>query len=158
MPGSQLAMTIRPATRQDLPRIWELILELADFEKLLHKVDGSLELLNRDFEETFQSTVAVDGDAIIGYTLWFTNYSTFRTKPGIYLEDLYVSPSHRGNGIGKALLHDLFQLAEQKNYGRVEWSVLDWNQSAIDFYRSQGAEVLEDWRICRVTIDSKTKF
>ncbi len=151
-------MTIRPATRQDLPRIWELILELADYEKLLHKVDGSLEQLNRDFEQAFQSTVAVDGDAIIGYTLWFTNYSTFRTKPGIYLEDLYVSPSHRGNGIGKALLHDLFQRAEQKNYGRVEWSVLDWNQSAIDFYRSQGAEVLEDWRICRVTIDSKTKF
>ncbi len=158
MPGSQLAMTIRPATRQDLPRIWELILELADYEKLLHKVDGSLEQLERDFEQAFQSTVAVDGEEIIAYTLWFTNYSTFRTKPGIYLEDLYVSPSHRGNGIGKALLHDLFQRAEQKNYGRVEWSVLDWNQSAIDFYRSQGAEVLEDWRICRVTIDSKTKF
>jgi len=151
-------MTIRPALREDLPRIWELILELADYEKLLHKVDGSLEQLERDFEQAFQSTVALEGDEIIGYTLWFTNYSTFRTKPGIYLEDLYVSPSHRGNGIGKALLHDLFQRAEQENYGRVEWSVLDWNQSAIDFYRSQGAEILEDWRICRVTIDSKTKF
>jgi GNAT superfamily N-acetyltransferase len=151
-------MTIRPALREDLPRIWELILELADYEKLLHKVDGSLEQLNRDFEQAFQSTVAVEGDEIIGYTLWFTNYSTFRTKPGIYLEDLYVSPSHRGKGIGKALLHDLFQRAEAKNYGRVEWSVLDWNQTAIDFYRSQGAEILEDWRICRVTIDSKTKF
>jgi GNAT superfamily N-acetyltransferase len=151
-------MTIRPALREDLPRIWELILELADYEKLLHKVDGSLEQLERDFQQAFQSTVAVDGDEIIGYTLWFTNYSTFRTKPGIYLEDLYVSPCHRGRGIGKALLHDLFQRAEEKNYGRVEWSVLDWNQSAIDFYRSQGAEILEDWRICRVTIDSKTKF
>lgn len=151
-------MTIRPALREDLPRIWELILELADYEKLLHKVDGSLEQLNRDFELAFQSTVAVEGDEIIGYTLWFANYSTFRTKPGIYLEDLYVSPSHRGKGIGKALLHDLFQRAEAKNYGRVEWSVLDWNQTAIDFYRSQGAEILEDWRICRVTIDSKTKF
>jgi GNAT superfamily N-acetyltransferase len=151
-------MTIRPALREDLPRIWELILELADYEKLLHKVDGSLEQLERDFQQAFQSTVAVDGDEIIGYTLWFTNYSTFRTKPGIYLEDLYVSPSHRGKGIGKALLHDLFQRAEAKNYGRVEWSVLDWNQTAIDFYRSQGAEILEDWRICRVTIDSKTKF
>jgi GNAT superfamily N-acetyltransferase len=151
-------MTIRPALREDLPRIWELILELADYEKLLHKVDGSLVQLERDFEQAFQSTVAVDGDEIIGYTLWFTNYSTFRTKPGIYLEDLYVSPSHRGKGIGKALLHDLFQRAEAKNYGRVEWSVLDWNQTAIDFYRSQGAEILEDWRICRVTIDSKTKF
>lgn len=151
-------MTIRPALREDLPRIWELILELADYEKLLHKVDGSLEQLERDFEQAFQSTVAVEGDEIIGYTLWFTNYSTFRTKPGIYLEDLYVSPSHRGKGIGKALLHDLFQRAEAKNYGRVEWSVLDWNQTAINFYRSQGAEILEDWRICRVTIDSKTKF
>jgi GNAT superfamily N-acetyltransferase len=151
-------MTIRPALREDLPRIWELILELADYEKLLHKVDGSLVQLERDFEQAFQSTVAVDGDEIIGYTLWFTNYSTFRTKPGIYLEDLYVSPSHRGKGIGKALLHDLFQRAEAKNYGRVEWSVLDWNQTAIGFYRSQGAEILEDWRICRVTIDSKTKF
>jgi len=151
-------MTIRPALREDLPRIWRLILELADYEKLLHKVDGSLEQLERDFQQAFQSTVAVDGDEIIGYTLWFTNYSTFRTKPGIYLEDLYVSPSHRGKGIGKALLHDLFQRAEAKNYGRVEWSVLDWNQTAIDFYRSQGAEILEDWRICRVTIDSKTKF
>ncbi len=151
-------MTIRPALREDLPRIWELILELADYEKLLHKVDGSLEQLERDFEKAFQSTVAVEGDEIIGYTLWFTNYSTFRTKPGIYLEDLYVSPSHRGKGVGKALLHDLFQRAEAKNYGRVEWSVLDWNQTAIDFYRSQGAEILEDWRICRVTIDSKTKF
>ncbi len=151
-------MTIRPALREDLPRIWELILELADYEKLLHKVDGSLEQLERDFEKAFQSTVAVEGDEIIGYTLWFTNYSTFRTKPGIYLEDLYVSPSHRGKGIGKALLHDLFERAEAKNYGRVEWSVLDWNQNAIDFYRAQGAEILEDWRICRVTIDSKTKF
>lgn len=151
-------MTIRPALREDLPRIWELILELADYEKLLHKVDGSLEQLERDFELAFQSTVAMEGDEIIGYTLWFTNYSTFRTRPGIYLEDLYVSPSHRGKGIGKALLHDLFQRAEAKNYGRVEWSVLDWNQTAIDFYRSQGAEILEDWRICRVTIDSKTKF
>jgi GNAT superfamily N-acetyltransferase len=145
-------MTLRSAEPSDLPRVWELILELAEYERLRSEVVGSLELLTRHFQNAFQLEVAeVDGE-VVGYALWFTNFSTFRTRPGLYLEDIYVSPRVRGLGIGKALLHRLIDIARIREYGRVEWSVLDWNQTAIDFYVSQGAELLTDWRICRISL------
>jgi len=147
-----MSAVIREATRADIPRVWELILELAEFERLRHCVVGSLAELDRHYERAYWLHVAeVDGE-VVGYALWFTNFSTFLTRPGLYLEDIYVSPSVRGQGIGKAMLHGLIETARSRGYGRVEWSVLDWNQSAIDFYRSQGADVLEDWRICRVSL------
>ncbi|MDX2065824.1 MAG: GNAT family N-acetyltransferase [Fimbriimonadaceae bacterium] len=145
-------MTLRSAEPTDLPRVWELILELAEYERLRPQVTGSLALLRAHFGTAFQLEVAERSGEIVGYALWFTNFSTFRTRPGLYLEDLYVSPVARGQGIGKALLQRLIGIASERGYGRVEWSVLDWNQPAIDFYRSQGAEILTDWRICRISL------
>jgi GNAT superfamily N-acetyltransferase len=95
----------------------------------------------------------VDGE-VAGFALFFTNFSTFLSKPGLYLEDLYVRPASRGKGLGRALLQHLAALAVQRDYGRFEWSVLDWNENAIGFYRSMGADVMPDWRICRVTGES----
>ncbi|HEY9859880.1 MAG TPA: GNAT family N-acetyltransferase, partial [Candidatus Obscuribacterales bacterium] len=94
----------------------------------------------------------------VGFALFFHNYSTFLTQPGIYLEDLFVLPEYRGQGIGKALLTYLAQLALARNCGRLEWSVLDWNAPAIGFYERMGADVLPDWRTCRVTGDSLTNL
>ena len=85
--------------------------------------------------------------------MFFKNFSTFLGKPGIYLEDLFVKPDFRGKGIGKALLEKIISIAKERNYGRVEWSVLDWNESAIDFYKKMGAEILDEWKICRVISD-----
>jgi GNAT superfamily N-acetyltransferase len=94
----------------------------------------------------------------IGFALFFTNYSTFLTKPGLYLEDLFVMPEYRGQGVGKLLLSHLARLALARDYGRLEWSVLDWNEPAIGFYQRIGATVLPDWRICRVTGDAIGKL
>ena len=91
---------------------------------------------------------------VVAFALYFTNFSTFLGKPGLYLEDLYVQPAHRGSGIGRALLERLGALAVERGYGRFEWSVLDWNERAIRFYEQMGAVVMPDWRICRVTGDS----
>jgi GNAT superfamily N-acetyltransferase len=97
--------------------------------------------------------VAESGGIIVGYTISFCTYSTFRTQKGLWLEDIYVTPSHRGKGLGKAMLESLIEEARQEGLGRIEWSVLDWNQSAIDFYQRLGASVLPDWRICRFSLD-----
>ncbi len=101
-----------------------------------------------------EAIVAEANSLIVGFALFFSNYSTFLTKPGIYLEDVFVLPEYRRQGIGKALLIYLGKLALERDVGRLEWSVLDWNQSAIDFYQTMGAKVLPDWRICRVTGDA----
>jgi GNAT superfamily N-acetyltransferase len=97
-----------------------------------------------------EAVVAEVAGTVVGFALFFTNFSTFLGQPGLYLEDLYVQPQHRGAGLGKALLQHLGALAVQRGCGRFEWSVLDWNQNAIDFYQRMGAAVLPDWRICRV--------
>src|SRR5207249_2390375 len=97
--------------------------------------------------------MAREDDLPIGFALFFHNYSTFLARPGIYLEDLFVLPEHRGKGAGKALLGRIAQIARERNCGRLEWSVLDWNQTAIEFYQRIGATVLSDWRICRMTAD-----
>jgi GNAT superfamily N-acetyltransferase len=151
----QAKFTIRPATINDVPAIFSLILALADYEKLSDKVTGDIETLQEDLFGTKPCIEAIvaetDSDHIVGFALFFTNYSTFLTRRGIYLEDLFVLSEYRGMGLGKALISNLAQIAIAREYGRFEWSVLDWNQPAIAFYTRIGAEVLPDWRICRVT-------
>ena len=146
---------IRPATEADVPLILTLIRELAEFERLAHEVVGTEALLREHLfgaRPTAEVLLAFahGGDEAAGMALFFQNFSTFLTRPGIYLEDLYVRPPHRGRGLGKTLLQRLAQLALERGCGRFEWAVLDWNESAIGFYKKLGARLLEDWRICRV--------
>ncbi len=148
---------IRAAQPADVPAIFNLIKALAEYEKLTHQVTGSAESLAQHLfgDRPCIEAIAADMDGqVIGFALFFTNYSTFLTKPGIYLEDLFVLPAYRQQGIGKALLSHLLQLAKERGAGRVEWSVLDWNLPAIEFYQKMGATILPDWRICRVTFDN----
>ncbi|MGG6266184.1 N-acetyltransferase family protein [Leptolyngbya sp. AN03gr2] len=145
---------IRSATPADVPAIFSLIQALAEYEKLSHQVTGSIDNLHSHLfgEKPYvEAIVAVVENKPIGFALFLHNYSTFLTKPGIYLEDLFVLPEYRGQGIGKALLTRLAGIAVERDCGRLEWSVLDWNESAIGFYQRMGASVLPDWRICRVT-------
>lgn len=148
------AVEIRPAKPGDEGRIFDLVAELAEFEKLRHLLVGSPEMLARDmFSESpkVMSIVAVLDGNIIGYALFFWTYSTFLTKPGLWMEDLYVTPEHRGNGIGQRLLNAVVDFAAQAGAGRLEWAVLDWNVNAIQFYEKLGADIMPDWRICRIT-------
>jgi ribosomal protein S18 acetylase RimI-like enzyme len=156
---SQAKFAIRPATITDIPAIFSLILALADYEKLSDKVTGNIETLQEDMfgaKPCIEAIVAEiePNQQIVGFALFFTNYSTFLTRRGIYLEDLFVLSEYRGMGLGKALISNLAQIAVEREYGRFEWSVLDWNEPAIAFYTRIGAEVLPDWRICRVTGDA----
>jgi len=154
----QAKFTIRPATINDVLVIFSLILALADYEKLSDKVTGDIETLQEDLfgaKPCIEAIVAETySDHIVGFALFFTSYSTFLTRRGIYLEDLFVLSEYRGMGLGKALISNLAQIAMTREYGRFEWSVLDWNEPAIAFYTRIGAEVLPDWRICRVTGDA----
>lgn len=151
---SSTTVTIRPATASDAPVLFHLIQALAEYEKLTHAVTGSAAALAHDLSgdrPACEAMLAESDGKPIGFALFFSNYSTFLTKPGIYLEDLFVLPDYRGQGVGKALLSALAQLALERNCGRLEWSVLDWNEPAIAFYRRMGATLMEEWRICRVT-------
>jgi GNAT superfamily N-acetyltransferase len=151
---SQPAFTLRDAQPQDLPAIVGLIRELADFEQLSHLVRVTPETLQPHLfgpRPVAESLVGEAQGRVVAFALFFTNFSTFLGQPGLYLEDLYVQPAHRRCGLGSALLQRLATLAVQRGCGRFEWSVLDWNANAIDFYRRMGATVLPDWRICRVT-------
>ena len=145
---------IRPARPDDVPTIHSLIRDLARYEKLEHQVVGTeQELRDNLFGERPAAEVLlaeVDG-AVAGFALFFHNYSTFLCRRGLYLEDLFVRPEHRGRGLGKALLQALARLAIERGCGRFEWAVLDWNAPAIGFYRSLGASLLEEWRIFRLT-------
>ncbi len=148
---------IRSAIAKDVPQIFNLIQALAKYEKLSHQVIGTVEDLHEDLFGTriYAEAIVTEIDRkMVGFALFFANYSTFLTKPGIYLEDLFVLPEYRRRGIGKAMLSSLGKLAVERDAGRLEWSVLDWNESAIAFYQSMGAKVLPDWRICRVTDDA----
>lgn len=145
---------VRLATPPDVPHLFDLIKALAEYEKLSHAVTGDVASLESHLfgSRPYAEALVAEIDAlIVGFALFFPNYSTFLTKPGIYLEDLFVLPEYRGQGIGKALLTHLAKLAVERDCGRLEWSVLDWNELAIGFYRRIGATVLPDWRICRVT-------
>ncbi len=147
---------IRTADEKDVPVIFSLIKELAEYEKLSDQISTSEKQLRETLfgDERFVEVLIAEFDGMmVGYALFFKNFSTFLGKPGIYLEDLYVKPEMRGKGIGKALLDRIILTAKQRNYGRVEWSVLDWNESAIDFYLKIGAKPLNDWKIFRITSD-----
>lgn len=154
MTTSTPAHTLRPAAPADVPAIVGLIHELADFEKLTHLCVVTPELLLPQLfgeRPAAEAVVAeVDGQ-VVAFALFFTNFSTFLAKPGLYLEDLYVQPAFRGRGLGQALLKHLGTLAVQRGCGRFEWSVLDWNANAIALYEKMGATVMPEWRICRVT-------
>jgi GNAT superfamily N-acetyltransferase len=148
------AFALRPAEPADTDAIVGLIRELADFEKLSHLVQVTPESLAPHLfgpRPVVEAVVAEVAGQVVAFALFFTNFSTFLGKPGLYLEDLYVQPAHRGTGLGKALLKHLGALAVERGCGRFEWSVLEWNDNAIRFYESMGASVLPDWRICRVT-------
>lgn len=159
------ARALRPATPADLAAIVGLIRELAVYEKLEHLVVATPETIApylfgpRPAAEVVVAEIEVGGrPEVVGFALFFTNFSTFLGRPGLYLEDLFVQPAHRGLGLGKALLAHLGALAVERGCGRFEWSVLDWNASAIGFYERMGATLLPDWRICRVTGDALAAF
>ena len=145
---------LRAAEPRDLPAIVGLIRELADFERLSHLVQVTPETLQPHLFGERPVAECLVGEVqgqVVAFALYFTNFSTFLAKPGLYLEDLYVQPAHRGSGLGKALLTRLAGIAAERGYGRFEWSVLDWNENAIRFYQRMGATVMPDWRICRIT-------
>lgn len=145
---------LRPAREADLPAIVGLITELAVFEKLEHLVVVTPESLKPHLfgpKPAAECVVGEVGGTVVAFALFFQNFSTFLGRPGLYLEDLYVQPAHRGTGLGKTLLQHLGALAVERGCGRFEWSVLDWNEKAIRFYEAMGATVMPDWRICRVT-------
>jgi GNAT superfamily N-acetyltransferase len=145
---------LRPAAREDVPIVLELIRELALFEQLEHLCVAREEDLARALfgERPYAEVLlAATGEAVCGFALFFHNYSTFLGKPGLWLEDLFVRPAHRRQGCGRALLQAVATIARERDCGRFEWAVLDWNVNAITFYESLGATVLGDWRIVRVT-------
>ncbi len=155
------AHALRPAEPRDVPAIVGLITELAEFEKLTHLLRVTPETLHPHLfgeRPVVEAIVGEVGGEVVAFALFFTNFSTFLSKPGLYLEDLYVRPAHRGSGLGKALLTRLGQIAVERGYGRFEWSVLDWNENAIRFYEKMGATVMPDWRICRVTGEALAAF
>ena len=152
---------IRPAEPRDVGAIVGLIARLAEFEMLTHLLQVTPETLAPHLfgdKPVAEALVAERDDRVVGFALFFTNFSTFLAKPGLYLEDLFVEPEQRGHGIGQALLTRLAQTAASRGYGRFEWSVLDWNANAIRFYERMGATVMPDWRICRITGDKLASF
>lgn len=146
--------TIRPANKDDAPLILQFIKALAIYEKLEHEVIATAETLahnlfgNRPYAEVVLGFL--DNDPV-SFALFFHNFSTFLGKPGIYLEDLFVKPEARGHGAGKKMLAYLAQQAKERGCGRLEWSVLDWNESAIGFYKKLGAKAMDEWTVYRVT-------
>jgi GNAT superfamily N-acetyltransferase len=144
---------LRPATRADVPTILRCIRGLADYERLPHECQATEALLDASLfgeDPSAEVTLAFDGDQPAGFALWFRSYSTFLARPGIYLEDLFVFPEFRGRGLGRVLLRSLARTAVERDYGRLEWAVLDWNSDAIGFYESLGAIPMGDWTTYRV--------
>ena len=149
-------IAIRPATPNDVALILDLVRELAIFEREPDAVVATEAMLEKALFETrvAESLIAELDGRPVGFALFFHNFSTWTGKPGIYLEDLYVTPDARGSGAGKALLQHLAGIALDRDCGRFEWAVLDWNTPAIDFYRAMGAQPMEEWTVQRVTGDA----
>ncbi|MDJ0384037.1 GNAT family N-acetyltransferase [Streptomyces sp. G-G2] len=149
---------MRTATAADVPVLHAMVRELADYEKALHEARATEEQLREalfgERPAVFAHIAETESGEVAGFALWFLNFSTWRGVHGIYLEDLYVRPQHRGGGYGKALLRELAGLCVERGYERLEWSVLDWNSSAVDFYRSVGAVSLDEWTVNRLTGDA----
>ena len=143
---------IRKATPEDTPIIFNLIYKLAVYEKLENDVITTVEELRSNiFEKNYAEVlIAEENEKPIGFALYFHNFSTFVGKPGIYLEDLFVEPEMRGKGYGKALLVELAKIAKERNCGRLEWAVLDWNTPSIEFYKSLGAKPMDEWTVFRL--------
>jgi len=155
-------VTVRPIRPDDVPAVVGLVRELADYEKALSEVHLTEEQLRAalfgDSPALF-GHVAQDADgAVVGVALWFLNFSTWRGTHGIYLEDLFVQPGHRGRGLGRELLRTLASVCVQRGYSRLEWSVLDWNTPSIDFYRAAGAVPMDEWTVFRLTDEALTGF
>jgi ribosomal protein S18 acetylase RimI-like enzyme len=152
---------IRPATPADIPAIHTLIRELADYEKALEEARATQEQLHEALfgrRPAAYAHVATDpAGAVVGYAIWFLNFSTWRGVHGIYLEDLYVRPTARGGGHGKALLTELARICVERGYQRLEWSVLNWNTPAIDFYEALGARPQDEWTGYRLTDEALVK-
>ena len=149
----RVSITIQPATPDDVPTIHALIRELAEYEKLLDQVVATEASLRRDlFGKRRYAEVLIGrlNGKPVGYALFFHNYSTFVGKPGVYLEDVFVKPAARGRGVGKALLREVARTARDRECGRLEWSVLNWNTPAIEFYESLGAKPLDEWTTYRM--------
>ncbi len=144
---------IRPAAPEDVPALLAMVRELAEFEHLSHQVVAT----EADYRESLfgerpaaEALIAEAGGEVVGYAIFFATFSTFLGRAGVWLEDLYVRPPHRGRGFGKALLKSVGAIARERGAGRYEWSVLDWNQKAIDLYERVGGEILREWRIVRL--------
>jgi GNAT superfamily N-acetyltransferase len=152
---------IRAATEADALLLFDLILELAEYEKLSEEVSGDAEVLRRSlFEEKAAEALLLetaDGEAV-GYAIFFTTFSTFECRSGIWLEDVYVRPEHRRGGIGRAVMEHLAQLAQQRGHVRLDWVALDWNEPALKFYEGLGAKRLDDWIIHRLEKDGITRL
>lgn len=152
-----MTLSIRPAANADLPLIAQFIRDLAEYEKLAHEVRFDEEALGerlfgaRPYAEVLIGEI--DGEPQ-GFALFFHNFSTFEGKPGVYLEDLFVRPEARGSGLGKALLQRLAQIAVERDCARLEWAVLDWNEPSIQFYKSLGAKMMDEWTVMRVDGDA----
>ncbi|HTU58876.1 MAG TPA: GNAT family N-acetyltransferase [Polyangiales bacterium] len=153
--SASLAFTLRPAAPADVPAVLQLIRGLAEYEKLMEECVISEAQLR---EQLFGARPAAEAwvaqvapDRLVGFALFFTTFSTFLGKQGLYLEDLFVVPEARAHGVGRALMLRLARIAVERDYGRFEWSVLDWNEPAIGFYKQLGASMLPDWRRCRLT-------
>ncbi|MHB2167538.1 N-acetyltransferase family protein [Alsobacter sp. R-9] len=149
-----MTASIRPARAADAALVLDLVRELAEYERLSHEVDATAEGLGAALfgpaPRVFCDIAERHGEPV-GFALWFYSFSTFRGRHGIYLEDLFVRPAARGHGLGKLLLANLARRCVTENLARLEWSVLDWNDPAIDFYKSQGAVMMDGWTTCRVT-------
>jgi len=159
-PGHRLTPEFRYATPDDVPLVLKFIENLAEYEKMLAEVTATHELLDYWLFERKAAEVLfaiIDGKAV-GFALYFTNFSTFLGKAGLYLEDVYVPPEYRGQGIGKAIIAELARIAVARGYGRMEWACLDWNESSIDFFHSIGAVQMSEWTTYRLTGDSLARL
>ena len=154
-------ITIRPAREDEVPLVLQFVRELAEYEHLLHEAVASEERVRRDLfgpRPYAEVVFACLDDEPVGFALFFHNYSTFVGKPGIYLEDLFVIPEARGKGHGKALLRALAKLAVERDCSRVEWSVLNWNEPSIEFYKALGAKPMDEWTVYRLTDEPLKKL
>lgn len=162
MPSPTLPnLTLEIATEQDTPLIFSFIKELAEYERLAHEVIATEEIIKETLfgKHAYAEVIIARWDGKpVGYALFFHSFSTFLGRPGIYLEDLFVRPSMRGKGIGKALLVYLAQLAKERKCGRLEWAVLNWNESAINFYKSLGAKPMNEWTVYRLIGETLDKL